>query len=1081
MSRLLILFVIALSIHAQTWVEAGTVRLGDNEYTREQYLLDGIPVWGEEAVRFGGLGMASERIELARRERGRALDTAARVRFGSLNEAQAIDRAKAHLGWPNARVEYADRWYKPDAQGKLRAIWRVILTQSISRVERVLVDSTSGEVLERYSLARKQSQGLVFPRSPVSSSLEQLTLPGLQNSPTLTGPTVRVYSYVPVLLGLIPDTAIGTLPSQLARANAQGNFLFPPSDPRFSEVQAYYGISRAANYIRGLGFAGLNRQFDVVVQYIDLESPYDVNAFFSPVLFDNRGGIVMLTNLLAADTTLDSSILFHEYGHATVHAVVNSLNSSIEFDAVNEAYADYIAASFFNNPAIGEFFPYLSPSPNFLTRQSYLRNIENQSFYPDFIQGQPHSDSLMFSAALWDIRRTLGQQRADQIAMNGLARMSAQMGFYSAAQSLISAANSLYGNSVRDQVSQILANRGLTGNTALYSEQSFPLESGAPRVSRIPAKAPSLTLLLAPDDFRISVPLGVSSLRVEVEASAPVRTYIRFRAPVDIENGAVVADYVLGDGRSLNGAITLINTPELQAGQYFFNVANLSNAEVEYAIRVTAVADPAGVAASFPFLATGGSVSGSVPANFLNTRQFRVIVPSGATGLELQLEGDQDVDLYVNFAEPVQQGGEGLPLAEGISASAANTERILLTTATVPNLRPGTYFVAVQNYSRSGSARFTLRANLRTETAYAPSPDTTPPGETRSLFLPASSNTANLLTRQFRIDTQAAWRGLNLRVSTASSVLALVKRGSPVRFANGVPEADQRFLVTNGTRLFALDDSVNPAYQSGPYFVAILSLSERGGTVNFDYTAIQPAATPPVITGIVEGAGFGRQISPGSWITITGTNLAPVTRTWAGPDFVGNALPTRLDGVSVTIGGVPAFVYYISPGQLNVLAPQILRTGTLEVIVTTAAGSSNVLTVNSVAATPSLFRFDPQGRRYAAAVFASGAYSGPVNLFGSALATRPATRGEVVQLFATGLGAVGTVDGVTNEPVVNITPRVTATVGGISARVLFAGRVGGGLYQINLEVPPSTPPGDQAVRISISAVQSDAGVFLAIQ
>ncbi|MFN9297981.1 MAG: hypothetical protein ACK6DZ_09755 [Acidobacteriota bacterium] len=46
MSRLLILFVIALSIHAQTWVEAGTVRLGDNEYTREQYLLDGIPGWG---------------------------------------------------------------------------------------------------------------------------------------------------------------------------------------------------------------------------------------------------------------------------------------------------------------------------------------------------------------------------------------------------------------------------------------------------------------------------------------------------------------------------------------------------------------------------------------------------------------------------------------------------------------------------------------------------------------------------------------------------------------------------------------------------------------------------------------------------------------------------------------------------------------------------------------------------------------------------------------------------------------------------------------------------------------------------
>ncbi|MCX6613492.1 MAG: IPT/TIG domain-containing protein [Acidobacteria bacterium] len=577
------------------------------------------------------------------------------------------------------------------------------------------------------------------------------------------------------------------------------------------------------------------------------------------------------------------------------------------------------------------------------------------------------------------------------------------------------------------------------------------------------------------------MPRGVTGMQVQVEASGPVRAFIRFRSPVDIDGGNIVSDYFVGDGRSLNGTVSLSSTPELQAGEYYFNVANTTSTQVEYAIRITLVNDPAGVGASFPVISSGVPVTGSVPSNYLNTRQFRVVVPVGATALDLELSGDQDVDLYVNFGNPVQPGGEGLPLAEGISASASSTERMTLLTSTVPNLRPGTYFVAVQNYSLAATAKFTLRATLRNDAVYAPSQDVVGPSETRNLFLPVSTNTGILLTRQFRIDTQAAWRGLNLRVASNSNLLLLVKRNQPVRFANGVPDADARYVIQNETKTFTLDGGSNPAFQQGSYYVAILSLSERGGTVSFDYTAVLPAAGGPAIAAVVDGAGFTRQISPGSWITITGTALAASTRIWGGADFIGTALPTQLDGVSVTVGGVPAFVYFISPGQLNVLVPQSLRTGNLDVVVTTRGGRSAVFVVSSVAAVPALFRFDPQGRRYAAAVFVNGAYAGPAGLFGSALATRPANRGEVVQLFATGLGAVGSVDGITNEPLVNITNRVTATLGGVSARVTFAGRVGAGLYQINLEVPVSLGAGDQALRISIAGVQSDAGVFLAVQ
>jgi uncharacterized protein (TIGR03437 family) len=49
--------------------------------------------------------------------------------------------------------------------------------------------------------------------------------------------------------------------------------------------------------------------------------------------------------------------------------------------------------------------------------------------------------------------------------------------------------------------------------------------------------------------------------------------------------------------------------------------------------------------------------------------------------------------------------------------------------------------------------------------------------------------------------------------------------------------------------------------------------------------------------------------------------------------------PTSLDGTSVTIGGVLAFVDYIGPGQVDVQAPNVAA-GTQPLVVETAVGSS---------------------------------------------------------------------------------------------------------------------------------------------
>ena len=57
---------------------------------------------------------------------------------------------------------------------------------------------------------------------------------------------------------------------------------------------------------------------------------------------------------------------------------------------------------------------------------------------------------------------------------------------------------------------------------------------------------------------------------------------------------------------------------------------------------------------------------------------------------------------------------------------------------------------------------------------------------------------------------------------------------------------------------------------------------------------------------------------------------------WQASDIVNGALPTLLQGVSVTVNGLPAYVDYISPTQINALAPDDATLGPVPVQVTTA-------------------------------------------------------------------------------------------------------------------------------------------------
>lgn len=99
---------------------------------------------------------------------------------------------------------------------------------------------------------------------------------------------------------------------------------------------------------------------------------------------------------------------------------------------------------------------------------------------------------------------------------------------------------------------------------------------------------------------------------------------------------------------------------------------------------------------------------------------------------------------------------------------------------------------------------------------------------------------------------------------------------------------------------------------------------------------------------------------------------------WQSSDFANNNMPTQLDQVSATVNGKSAYVYYISPTQLNILTPPDTLSGTVQVQVTNNGTPSASFSVEAQSLSPSFFVFN--GGPYVAATHLNGSYLGPPTL-----------------------------------------------------------------------------------------------------
>jgi uncharacterized protein (TIGR03437 family) len=230
------------------------------------------------------------------------------------------------------------------------------------------------------------------------------------------------------------------------------------------------------------------------------------------------------------------------------------------------------------------------------------------------------------------------------------------------------------------------------------------------------------------------------------------------------------------------------------------------------------------------------------------------------------------------------------------------------------------------------------------------------------------------------------------------------------------------------------------------------------------------AATRPRILS-VQSAGGGSAIAQNTWIEIKGANLAPADvpaggMTWSNaPEFAQGRMPTQLGGVSVKVNGKPAYVYYVSAGQINVLTPLDGTTGSVPLQVT-IGGASTTLNVTYQSLAPWFLRVGATS--YVLATHADGAFVGPASMSAPGYPFRPAKPGETIVLYAVGLGlpATAIVDGAASQSGA-LASRPGIDLGNFGATVTFAGLISPGLYQLNVVVPVSAPDGDNSVQISL--------------
>jgi len=236
--------------------------------------------------------------------------------------------------------------------------------------------------------------------------------------------------------------------------DATNSFIFDRSNDGFSETMSYYYLDYAERYIQSLGFTNINnRQQVFAVNKLKAD-----NSFYSPQSKEISYG------LGGVDDAEDAEIILHEYGHSIQDNQVPGFGTTLEAGAMGEGFGDYWGASVgaqfsggFQDLCLAEW----DATSYSGTNPPCLRRLDGTKHYPEDFHGEVHDDGEIWSAALWQIRDSIGATDADTLILSAHFLLAPSASFNQGANAIVTAAISLgYKRIQLNNIRKILIDRG---------------------------------------------------------------------------------------------------------------------------------------------------------------------------------------------------------------------------------------------------------------------------------------------------------------------------------------------------------------------------------------------------------------------------------------------------------------------------------------------------------------------------------------------------------------------------------------------------------------------------------------------
>ncbi|KAB8182181.1 M4 family metallopeptidase [Microbispora catharanthi] len=272
----------------------------------------------------------------------------------------------------------------------------------------------------------------------------KVTLTDLDGSGTLTGRYVVVKSST----GGAAKAADGAFPA------------YHRDVDQFEQVMGYHWVTTAQHYIQSLGFGSTLRPVNQRQIELRINQYGGDNSFFREDKANitlGKGGI---------DDGEDAEVIVHEYGHSVQDGQVPGFGTTLESGAIGEAFGDYLAVAV-SSWATGvptrtdEACVADWDSVSYSSAPHCLRRLDGTKHYPEDVRGEVHADGEIWSRALWDIRRVLGDRKASTLIIEAQFDFAPGTTFKAAAEATVAAARRLYGASAASAVTGAFADRGI--------------------------------------------------------------------------------------------------------------------------------------------------------------------------------------------------------------------------------------------------------------------------------------------------------------------------------------------------------------------------------------------------------------------------------------------------------------------------------------------------------------------------------------------------------------------------------------------------------------------------------------------